>query len=79
MHSIVSSDRLKETKSARKEIENHIIRQSVDHSVIRTAPVVIKDKAWIWFNSIIMKGVTVGEGAVVGAESVVTKDFQIMQ
>ena len=37
-------------------------------------PIVIKDKAWIGFNSIILKGVTIGEGAIVGAGSVVTKD-----
>ena len=37
-------------------------------------PVVIKNGAWIGFNSIILKGVTIGEGAIVGAGSVVTKD-----
>jgi acetyltransferase-like isoleucine patch superfamily enzyme len=37
-------------------------------------PVVIKDKAWIGFNSVILKGVTINEGAIVGAGSVVTKD-----
>lgn len=37
-------------------------------------PIVIHDKAWVGFNSIILKGVTIGEGAVVGAGSVVTKD-----
>jgi acetyltransferase-like isoleucine patch superfamily enzyme len=36
--------------------------------------ILIKDKAWIGFNSIILKGVTIGEGAIVGAGSVVTKD-----
>jgi len=37
-------------------------------------PVVINDKSWIGFNTIILKGVTIGEGAIVGAGSVVTKD-----
>ena len=74
MHSMVSAERLKETKVARKEIEQHTLGQSADRSTINTAPVVIKDKAWIGFNCIIMKGVTIGEGAIVGAGSVVTKD-----
>jgi acetyltransferase-like isoleucine patch superfamily enzyme len=37
-------------------------------------PVVIKNDAWIGLNAIILKGVTIGEGAIVGAGSVVTKD-----
>jgi len=37
-------------------------------------PVVIKDNVWIGCNVLIMKGVTIGEGAVVAAGSVVTKD-----
>ena len=41
---------------------------------VKSAPIKIKDKAWIGFNSIILKGVTIGEGAIVGAGSVVTKD-----
>lgn len=36
--------------------------------------IIIKDDVWIGFNSIILKGVTIGEGAIVGAGSVVTKD-----
>jgi galactoside O-acetyltransferase len=47
-----------------------------DWSKVETKPVKICDKAWIGFNSIILKGVTIGEGAIVGAGSVVTKDVE---
>ncbi|BAS10567.1 probable maltose O-acetyltransferase [Arthrobacter sp. Hiyo4] len=38
------------------------------------APVVVGDRAWLSFRSTILPGVTIGEGAVVAAGSVVTKD-----
>lgn len=41
---------------------------------ISTSPIIIKDYAWINFNSVILKGVTIGEGSIVAAGSVVTKD-----
>lgn len=40
----------------------------------RKAPIVIEDNVFIGARSIILKGVTVGEGAVIGAGSVVSKD-----
>lgn len=42
--------------------------------VVNSKPIKICDDAWIGMNSIILKGVTIGEGAIVGAGSVVTKD-----
>ncbi|MFZ5572828.1 MAG: acyltransferase [Thermodesulfobacteriota bacterium] len=41
---------------------------------MQSAPVVIGSDAWIGFNSIILKGVTIGKGAIVAAGSVVTKN-----
>jgi Acetyltransferase (isoleucine patch superfamily) len=73
-HSIISSERLKDLANARKEYEAGTIGENTDWSVVKNAPIVIKDKVWIGFNSIIIKGVTIGEGAVIGAGSVVTKD-----
>jgi galactoside O-acetyltransferase len=43
---------------------------------VKSAPIKICDKVWIGFNSIILKGVTIGEGAIVGAGSVVAKDVE---
>lgn len=42
---------------------------------IRTSPILIRKKSFIGGHSIILKGVTIGEGAVVAAGSVVSKDI----
>ncbi len=39
-----------------------------------SAPITIEDDAWLGFNSVVLRGVTIGAGAIVGAASVVTKD-----
>ena len=39
------------------------------------APVIIEDDVWIGSHCIITKGVNIGKGSVVGANSVVTKDI----
>lgn len=45
-----------------------------DWSHVMIAPVQINDKAWIGFGATILKGVTIGEAAIVAAGAVVTKD-----
>ncbi len=43
-------------------------------NVVNSRPIKVCSNAWIGMHSIVLKGVTIGEGAVVGAGSVVTKD-----
>jgi acetyltransferase-like isoleucine patch superfamily enzyme len=45
-----------------------------ERPVLKTAPVIIKDNAWIGMNAVILKGVTIGENSIVAAGAVVTKD-----
>ena len=67
--------------------ERVVIRDSDNHAIISTengelksdekpaaAPIVIQDHVWLGMNVVVLKGVTIGEGAIVAAGSVVTKD-----
>ena len=53
---------------------NNIRNKNWDYVV--TKPVIIESKVWVGFDVIILKGVTIGEGAVIGAKSVVTKNVE---
>nr|WP_094571377.1 acyltransferase [Mucilaginibacter xinganensis] len=46
-----------------------------DDIALNEKEIIIGDDVWIGFNSTILKGVTIGQGAIVGACSVVTKDI----
>jgi maltose O-acetyltransferase len=46
-----------------------------DPDYIRNSPVFIKDRVWLAGQTAVLKGVTVGEEAVVGFRAVVTKDI----
>jgi acetyltransferase-like isoleucine patch superfamily enzyme len=48
----------------------------LDWSDVKAAPIVISDRVWIGFGAVILKGVTIGEGAIIGACSVVSGDVE---
>jgi acetyltransferase-like isoleucine patch superfamily enzyme len=50
-------------------------RRLKDKSKIKSAPVRICEGAWIGARTIILKGVTIGPRAVIGAGSIVTRDI----
>ena len=73
-HSIDWIDRKTDISDWKKGIdESHIGKYKV-WGKVNSGIISIKHKAWIGFNCIILKGVTIGEGAIVAAGSVVTKD-----
>jgi len=45
-----------------------------EQTVHSKGPIVIEDDVWIGFNAVVLSGVRIGQGAVVGAGSVVTRD-----
>lgn len=62
-------------------IGHQVVFATLDHDLMRTkrnnlypAPIVLESDVWIGSNAVILKGVTIGEGAIVAAGSVVTKD-----
>ena len=67
-HSIFWSERKSDVADTHNQTKNW--------TNVAISPVIIKDKAWIGFNSIILKGVVIGEGAIVGAGSVVSKNVE---
>lgn len=46
----------------------------INKGSILTSSIIIENYAWINFNAIILRGVTIGEGAIVAAGAVVTKN-----
>lgn len=65
-HSIISEDR-------RMDLEKFQAKK-MNWRDVKNEPILIKKNSWIGMRSIILKGVVIGEGAIVAAGSVVTKD-----
>jgi acetyltransferase-like isoleucine patch superfamily enzyme len=74
-HSVIWNERCNDTLQELKDLAHcgdPLARK--DWSNVKTQPIIIRDKAWLGYGVTVLKGVTIGEGAVIGAMSVVTKD-----
>jgi acetyltransferase-like isoleucine patch superfamily enzyme len=64
-----------DARSRRRELEQAALRESRrTECEVEAAPIRIERNVWIGFDVCVLPGVTIGEGAVVGARSVVNKD-----
>ena len=67
------TDMQERQKSVRKQLE---LGYQKEKGNIETAPIIIKDNVWISYGVSILKGITIGEGAIIAANSVVTKNVE---
>lgn len=75
-HSLDWEERKNDVHDWKKGLDEGQTGKYKNWSLVPCKPIKIQDKAWIGFNSIILKGVTIGEGAVVASGSVVTTDVE---
>ncbi len=74
-HSVYWSKRINDNKKCYDDYlkyNNKVLNK--DWTNVNSKKIIIEDKVWIGFDVLILKGVTIGEGAVIAAKSVVTKD-----
>ena len=64
----------RDCKIARDVIIMDTDQHALPNSELVARPVTIEDRVWIGARAIVLKGVTIGHDAVVGAGSVVTRD-----
>ncbi len=67
-------ERRKAMRSMFNDWESGNYLRNFDWGKIAKKGIKIEDDAWIGFGAVVLKGVTVGRGAIIAAHSVVTKD-----
>lgn len=71
-HSLDFEVRKNDVYDWKRGVEENAVGKYKNWNGITSAKISIGNKAWIGFNVIVLKGVSIGEGAIVGAGSVVT-------
>lgn len=78
-HSLDWKERVNDTKLQIENYKKYRDSNSTKNKnwdVVKSKPITICDKAWIGMNCTILNGVTIGEGAIVGACSVVRENIE---
>jgi len=76
-HSLDFNERKKDIKRQNEDYrQGSNFTDSKDWTVVKSKPITIKDNVWIGFDCVILAGVVIGEGAIVGARSVIREDVE---
>ena len=73
-HSLDHEERIRDHRRQLADWDSGDFIRNKDWTHVETAPIKIGNFVWIGFDVVILKGVTIGEGAVIGARSVVASD-----
>lgn len=75
-HSLDYRERINDQKQQLADWGSGNFIKNKNWTVVDKKPIKIGDYAWIGFDAVILKGVTIGDGAIIGARSVVTHDVE---
>jgi acetyltransferase-like isoleucine patch superfamily enzyme len=75
-HSLDYRERINDQKQQLLDWGSGNFIKNKNWSVVSKKPVKIGDYVWIGFDAVILKGVTIGTGAVIGARAVVASDVE---
>lgn len=74
-HSLIASDRCSDISMVNQNLKyGKTISYGKDWKNVNSKKIVISDNVWIGMQSMILKGVSIGENSIIAARSVVTKD-----
>jgi len=76
-HSLNYKERQKDISRQNEDYLNgRSFIESKDWDVVKSRPIIIEDNVWIGFDCVVLSGVTIGEGAIISARSVVREDVE---
>lgn len=75
-HSLAVEERHLDLVNTLEYLRGNSNSRKINWAKIDSKDIVVKDNVWIGFGATILKGVTIGEGAIIGAKSVVTHNVE---
>nr|WP_234922612.1 acyltransferase [Aeromonas caviae] len=74
-HSLDYRDRVGDQEQQLRDWHTGNFIANKNWETVNSKPIVIGDNVWLGFDVVVLKGVRIGEGAIIGAKSVVTRDI----